>query len=276
MASFERAAERMKAAFKPAYHLLYQDEVDVEQKGEPQAEGLQHQGKKQRPSPYKMVISFLAFVAWSVVVFDAGTWYPDEESCAVQSSTWSPAQTLIRYSPQTITGSFYRKSPFRGAGDDVDQAWDDLWMLGGVPVRVEESKLGELQKDPARNWTRIPESMGGGIAGYPEVFHQLHCLNVLRMATYPDHYANNTFFVDHPPHVVRGHLDHCVEILRMQLQCSAEMTPILTEEGLPGHEFPTPDFNVVHVCKNFDDLKEWTRSHILHGAGNWDIPGHGH
>lgn len=88
MAVFERAAERMKAAFKPAYHLLYEDDVDVEQKGEPQAEGLQHLGKKQKPSPYKMAISFLAFVAWSVVVFDAGTWYPDVESCAVQSSTW--------------------------------------------------------------------------------------------------------------------------------------------------------------------------------------------
>lgn len=52
----------------------------------------------------------------------------------------------------------------------------DKLQVGGVPVRVEESKLGELQKDPGRNWTRIPESMGGGIAGYPEVFHQLHCL----------------------------------------------------------------------------------------------------
>jgi hypothetical protein len=96
------------------------------------------------------------------------------------------------------------------------------------------------------------------------------------MATYLDHYANNTFFVDHPQHVVRGHLDHCVEILRMQLQCSAEMTPILTEEGLPGHILPTPDFNVIHMCKNFDKLKEWTRANVLHGAGSWDIPGYRH
>ncbi|KAL0260746.1 hypothetical protein SLS55_004436 [Diplodia seriata] len=269
MTAFERAAERMKAALKQPYQSLQQEEMAVEQKEE-------HLGRKQGLNPCKAAIACLAVLSWSIFVFEAGTWYPGAETCAMRTSTWSPAQHLIRYAPQAITGSFYQKSPFRGAGDDVDQAWDDVWMLGGVPLRIEESKLGELGKDANRNWTRIPEAMGGGIAGYPEVFHQLHCLNVLRMASYPDHYSNNTFFVDHPAHVVRGHLDHCIEILRMQLQCSAEMAPILTEDGLPGHEFPTADFNVVHMCRNFDDLKEWTRSHILHGAGNWDIPGHGH
>ncbi|KAL1614912.1 hypothetical protein SLS54_009361 [Diplodia seriata] len=224
MTAFERAAERMKAALKQPYQSLQQEEMAVEQKEE-------HLGRKQGLNPCKAAIACLAVLSWSIFVFEAGTWYPGAETCAMRTSTWSPAQHLIRYAPQAITGSFYQKSPFRGAGDDVDQAWDDVWM---------QSK------------------------------------NVLRMASYPDHYSNNTFFVDHPAHVVRGHLDHCIEILRMQLQCSAEMAPILTEDGLPGHEFPTADFNVVHMCRNFDDLKEWTRSHILHGAGNWDIPGHGH
>lgn len=40
----------------------------------------------------------------------------------------APAQRLIKFSRQEINGDFYRSSPYRGAGDDVDKAWDDLWM----------------------------------------------------------------------------------------------------------------------------------------------------
>ncbi|KAK8069604.1 hypothetical protein PG994_006220 [Apiospora phragmitis] len=143
--------------------------------------------------------------------------------------------------------------------------------VGGVPVRIDDGELSLLNKSSQRQWTRIPESRGGGIAGYPEVFHQLHCLNMLRMATYPEQYTNHTLFSDHSEDIVRAHLDHCVEILRMQLQCTAEMTPILTED-IPGHEFPALDFNVIHKCKNFQDLVAWTKENVLHGAGNWDIP----
>jgi hypothetical protein len=53
------------------------------------------------------------------------------------------------------------------------------------------------------------------------------------------------------------------------------MTPILTEM-LPGHAYPAPDFNVIHVCKNFDELRDWTKNHLLHGVGGWDIPEHEH
>lgn len=57
----------------------------------------------------------------------------------------------------------------------------------------------------------------------------------------------------------------------MHLQCTSEMTPILTEM-LPGHKFPSPDFRVIHMCKNFDELKAWTEVNVLHGVGGWDIP----
>jgi hypothetical protein len=109
-------------------------------------------------------------------------------------------QTLTKFAPREFSGDFFRPSPYRGAGDDVDEAWDNLWMsklngtkqvdrckaltnicasrheVGGVPVRIDESRLKTLQKNPSRNWTRVPDALGGGIAGYPEVFHQLHCL----------------------------------------------------------------------------------------------------
>jgi hypothetical protein len=49
-------------------------------------------------------------------------------------------------------------------------------LVGDFPVRVDESYLEILGKDPNRNWSRLPDEVGGGLAGYPEIFHQLHCL----------------------------------------------------------------------------------------------------
>ncbi|KAK8135903.1 hypothetical protein PG984_003843 [Apiospora sp. TS-2023a] len=221
----------------------------------------------------------IAFVIWTAACLVVGFHFQKYHSFIAETATWSPALNVIKYQDTRIEGDFFRPSPFRGAGEAVDEAWDELWMIGGVPIRIDDSELSFLNKSTHRQWTRIPESRGGGVAGYPEVFHQLHCLNMLRMATYPEQYANHTLFSDHSEDIVRAHIafadvgtsDHCVEILRMQLQCTAEMTPILTEE-IPGREFPAPDFNVVHKCKNFDDLVEWTKANVLHGAGNWDIP----
>ena len=44
-----------------------------------------------------------------------------------------------------------------------------------------------------------------------EVFHQLHCLNLLRMSTYPDHYkAISWSDTNDAPEKVRGHLGKSV------------------------------------------------------------------
>ncbi|KAK6956212.1 hypothetical protein Daesc_001485 [Daldinia eschscholtzii] len=130
------------------------------------------------------------FVVWTVAVF----------------LLLAPAIHVVRYKDVLIEGDFLKESPYRGAGENVDRAWDELWMVGGVPIRIDDSELAILHKSAERPWTRIPESRGGGIAGYPEVFHQLHCLNMLRMASYPELYANHSLFADHPPDTTRSHI----------------------------------------------------------------------
>ncbi|KAI0528471.1 hypothetical protein GGR58DRAFT_526275 [Xylaria digitata] len=200
-----------------------------------------NQGKFLQAAALVLVISL-----WTALAFWVGSRFETRKDCALETASWSPALSVVHYHDVEI-------------------------RVGGVPIRLDDSDLVFLNKSSKRSWTRIPESRGGGIAGYPEVFHQLHCLNMLRMASYPDHYANHSLFSESSPRVVRTHIDHCVEIIRMQLECSAEMTPILTEE-IPGFVYPKADFNVIHKCKNFDDLFSWTKENVLHGAGNWDIP----
>jgi hypothetical protein len=52
---------------------------------------------------------------------------------------------------------------------------------------------------------RLPEDLGGGYMASDMYTHELHCLNFLRKATYPEYYNQSHGFTD-LPHVVRLHL----------------------------------------------------------------------
>lgn len=49
-------------------------------------------------------------------------------------------------------------------------------QVGGVPIRINEDDFWRTRKEDSKNWSRIPDELGGGLRGYPQVFHQLHCL----------------------------------------------------------------------------------------------------
>lgn len=48
-------------------------------------------------------------------------------------------------------------------------------------------------------------------------------------------------------------LDHCIEMLRINLMCTADVTPI-TAVIPTWKNSPTPDFSTVHTCRNFNKI----------------------
>ena len=69
-------------------------------------------------------------------------------------------------------------------------------------------------------------SDGGGFVAQMEVFHQLHCLDTLRQGLYfnYDYYHTNRRGVwERSDAVVRKHMGHCLDLLRTQLQCTADI-----------------------------------------------------
>ncbi|RAL04918.1 uncharacterized protein BO80DRAFT_480872 [Aspergillus ibericus CBS 121593] len=115
--------------------------------------------------------------------------------------------------------------------------------------------------------------------------------NSLRMNIYPEYYFgrqdNSSDMAAH-----QRHLDHCVDILRQALMCTADINivtmnwlkclwrsllpdihPLITDDGYElGRELPTPNFNTRHVCRNFDRILEWNDRHgrvnySLHKSG---------
>jgi hypothetical protein len=114
-----------------------------------------------------------------------------------------------------------------------------------------------------------------------EVFHQLHCLNLLRMSTYPDYYTKLWWSdTNDKPEKVRAHLgmflifgvytddvltrtlDHCIEILRMNLMCLSDVN-VFTFHKQPGKEGYWPNYESHHVCRNFDHIKQWANDHAM-------------
>ena len=130
-----------------------------------------------------------------------------------------------------------------------------------------------------------------GIEGYRvglEVFHQLHCLNLLRQTTYLDYYGSRGGDFEEGIDGLRMHLgklylfllawrgivklgvlqslltrvypDHCVEMLRLNLMCQSDVGLITfetTDEGI------WPDFSTWHTCRKFDKVLDWAMENAV-------------
>lgn len=144
-------------------------------------------------------------------------------------------------------------------------------------IHFPESKLPLLNKTPPSAYVHVSpkylssSSNPGGdgdsseeeVLGFLDVFHQLHCLNLVRQYTYRDayDYSNVTAFRA-PEEVVRGHIDHCIETIRKAIMCTADVTPVvfLKDESRKGGS--KSDFNIRKKCKDFERIKEWVGGHM--------------
>ena len=58
-----------------------------------------------------------------------------------------------------------------------------------------------------------------------DVFHQLHCVDLLRKSLHREYYDKHEgSFAGAPEHVVQGHLEHCVETLRQNIMCHGDIS----------------------------------------------------
>ena len=73
--------------------------------------------------------------------------------------------------------------------------------------------------------------------------------------------------------------DHCIEMIRQNLMCVADVgiiswvlpiaqrwepriyDKLIRYDWVSGWEVPFPDFNTYHKCRNFDTILDWTTSH---------------
>ncbi|RDW64608.1 hypothetical protein BP6252_10259 [Coleophoma cylindrospora] len=146
--------------------------------------------------------------------------------------------------------SIHNPSEPRYAGPptvELDAAWEELLKGRYINVTEEEAEMAFGKPHGLYNHPGL-----GYLVGL-DVYHALHCIDELRRALDRDHYYNKQTKHAYPE---RAHRDHCIDHLRQQLMCHADLTPIpvIWYEG-HGRSFVQSD--VVHTCRNWDLVQEF-------------------
>ncbi|KAF2179757.1 hypothetical protein K469DRAFT_797546, partial [Zopfia rhizophila CBS 207.26] len=155
-------------------------------------------------------------------------------------------------------------SPWRGEPrPELEEAWDNVtWEVGEIPVSKEEALRSGLLLDP-NTLVRFPEEYGGQIYTSVEWNHHLHCLNMIRKFIRFDYYKDKEHSFSFPPEETINHLDHCVDMLRQHVMCTADQGLIFSH-WVEGYDHKHVDFNTQHKCRNFRSALEWAMERAKH------------
>ncbi|KAH8668671.1 hypothetical protein BX600DRAFT_510744 [Xylariales sp. PMI_506] len=185
--------------------------------------------------------------------------------CVRELHTPSPiikAGVIDKYDTVYFNGTINFKEKWAGPpNDDRDKMWHSMVYDVWIPITDED--VTNMGKDP-KSVTRVPpqyrKDYGDGAIVVMEFAHQMHCLDLVRKYTYYDYYMEkqDEEAFGNPPHVLRVHIDHCIDMLRQFVMCNAD-PGLVTYFWVDGRPTPYPDFSMQKQCKNPYALLEWAR-----------------
>ncbi|PVH96853.1 hypothetical protein DM02DRAFT_658853 [Periconia macrospinosa] len=185
-----------------------------------------------------LATSFLGFLLgshfWGTAISDAAV-------IATNHNGLTNASALLGSSMKPMT--FVANETFTGPpSQDSNAAWENL-----IP--------------PGRGFVRIVNEDSGEEGQYcVSVFHQLHCLDMLRRG----YYAATARPPPRPSHALpSAHMQHCFDYIRQALICAADQTLEERDNSVGG----VKGWGTTHQCRNFEALKEWTHKHRYSDEG---------
>ncbi|KAK5213985.1 hypothetical protein LTR41_000177 [Exophiala xenobiotica] len=180
-------------------------------------------------------------------------------------SAWSPADTSVGYQSVKYNVST-EDNRFVGAGPEVDKAWREISYDMGDQW-ISKSDLDRLGMPRTSVEVAHPQTGQEGYRVGMEVFHQLHCLNLLRRVTFKEYYEPLGGEFAAGPEALQHHTDHCIEVLRLNIQCNADIG-LFTLYMVEGDPQAWPQLNTKHMCRNFDGVRQWA---LDHSVGNMEL-----
>ncbi|CAI6285160.1 unnamed protein product [Periconia digitata] len=201
-----------------------------------------------------------AMFSVSVTLFAVTMCSRASENVTKVPTTWSPVNEAIKYEIKHFDLAPIPDGPFVGKGDDVDAMWE--WATDGIPdTMVTKSELLKMNMDPTGALeVTDPKTGRHGYRVAIEVFHQLHCLNLLRQANHKAHYAPLGGDTAAEPEDLHGHLDHCIDALRQFVMCQGD-TNVFPFRFPFNDGDPWPDYSSPRMCRNFDKIRDWAVEH---------------
>ncbi|KAL1594458.1 hypothetical protein SLS60_010218 [Paraconiothyrium brasiliense] len=172
----------------------------------------------------------------------------------------------IHYTQVRFNGSLLKPAIFRqDAGPEVDAAWKSLGVdYSAARIPADRASRSGLAPDQVK----IKEKYGGSYPAHVEGMHHLHCLNLLRKSlawNFAYYQAQGLGPFSNDPEILKYHVTHCLDILRQQLMCTVDIGVLGQVWYQPEGKSPEPfvDFNTVHKCRNFQDVRAWAEEHQL-------------
>ncbi|KAL9044034.1 MAG: hypothetical protein Q9214_002801 [Letrouitia sp. 1 TL-2023] len=208
----------------------------------------------------------LIFVGGAMMLLAAVYTKQSDKDCAAQLSIWflSPAPVLdaVEYEERDWVNIFSTHSGFVGTPtSELEEKWHKLVDVPTVLIPPE--RIPFLNRSIEQGFVEANPPAPHGYIATVEVFHHLHCLNVVRQYATRDRYPEGlvpTILKYNSPAVAVAHVDHCIEVLRTSLTCNADLTPYLWyKEPNGGDGAPREDFQATHKCKRFDRILDWVK-----------------
>ncbi|KAJ7869753.1 hypothetical protein B0H14DRAFT_2726991 [Mycena olivaceomarginata] len=193
---------------------------------------------------------------------------PSQAACNMllgsQKVLYSPALSVVEHEVRVYHRGFTGDlSPFQiPPSPQLTQIWSDLYNFGVSRITKEEAAH-------LPNKTHaIPGDPGHYIAEL-DVFHNLHCLNKVRMALDPDYYpdwriSTSKNYIPTQKNAT-DHVAHCIDWIRQSIMCHAD-TSVIVWQWDPQTNASIVKGNVAHTCRKFDKITEWAKQRVLVNA----------
>ncbi|KAJ6489823.1 hypothetical protein C8R45DRAFT_1213267 [Mycena sanguinolenta] len=190
---------------------------------------------------------------------------PSRAACGMplgsQKVLYSPALSAVEQEVRVYHLGFPGDlSPFQTpSSPELDQMWSDLYNYGISRITKEEAA-----RLPNKTQA-IPGDPGHYIAEL-DVFHNIHCLNKVRMALDPDYYpdwriSTSNNYIPTQKHATE-HISHCIDWLRQSIMCHVDTSVIVWQWDSRANESLVKG-NVAHTCRKFDKITEWAKQRVL-------------
>jgi len=142
-----------------------------------------------------------------------------------------------------------------------------------VTLKYTDGEFTMLDKESADklpNKTAEVPGTGGKYIVSLEMFHQLHCLNLLRKHNYPERYPNYRVFYPNGTRIPSApvqqyHLDHCIDRLRQGVMCAGDLGTLFWTWDESREKYMI-NMQSTHSCRNFDKIREWALEKMLPGS----------
>ncbi|KAM0322262.1 hypothetical protein ACHAQA_009551 [Verticillium albo-atrum] len=162
-----------------------------------------------------------------------------------------------------LNGTLYppkHQSPARARPNNAsDEIWTEWEWARIIPVTAEEVR--KMGKDESTMVKLEDEEWGLGDDAYAatfDIYHQLHCVNMLRENIFKEYYGRHPpkIDLDGPETVFEIHMSHCLDILMQAIQCSGNLH-MNTWHWVADEQVPFPDMSINRQCFDLDQLTEW-------------------